>query len=300
MQRGAHDDGIAVAAQGLQLASHGGTDDWVCWYATTFGHYYSARVSEGQEAEAHLDRAADARREPYAAGKAVLTMAGNRAMTGTQEPEEYLSRGRHLAAVLRNVSLERDADWAAGHVAWRRWRLDKEQWRIDEARQHFARALALGQRMGERFTTSETRWSLANIAIAVKQPGAGPELRDALAELWTIRAWSFWMGAELAAFELLNWDRAEAGGRGARLPRGARNPSRHTPRTAPTGARPPCAPARIGSMDASRGRARTRSDSQLPLHRPGGPGRPRISLRRDSLPPRLRLIRRRRGGSSKQ
>ena len=95
-------------------------------------------------------------------------------------------------------------------MAWRQWRLDKEPWRLDEARQHFTRALALGQRMGERYTTSETRWSLANIAIAVKQPGAGPELRDALAELWTIRAWSFWMGAELAALELLNWDRTEA------------------------------------------------------------------------------------------
>ena len=90
VQRGAHDDGIAVAAQGLQLASHGGTDDWVCWYATTFGHYYSARVSEGQEAEARLDRAADARREPYAAGKAVLTRAAHAAMYATQSPDQYL------------------------------------------------------------------------------------------------------------------------------------------------------------------------------------------------------------------
>jgi predicted ATPase len=203
VQRGAHDDGIAVAAQGLRLASHGGTDDWVCWYATTFGHYYSARVSEGREAEAQLDRAADARREPCAAGKAVLTMAAHAAMFGTQSAEEYLSRGRHLAAVLRNTGLERDVEWAAGHVA-------RHQRRLDEARRYFTRAMVLGQQLGERFTTGESRWWLAAVAIDAQEPGASAALRDALAELWTIRAWQFWMVVEAAAFRLLEWDRAEA------------------------------------------------------------------------------------------
>jgi hypothetical protein len=204
VQRGAHDDGIAQAAQGLRLASRDGTHDWVCWYATTFGYWYSGRPSEGWEAETRLDAAVDGRREPYVAGRAALTISAHASTFDTQLAAHYLSRGRHLAAVLQNVSLERDADWAAGCVA-------SAERRLDEARQHFARALDLGLRMEERFTTTQTRLELARVAIAAKLPEASTELRDALAELWTIRDWHFWQGAEMAAIALVKWDEVEAG-----------------------------------------------------------------------------------------
>ena len=76
------------------------------------------------------------------------------------------------------------------------------------------------------------------------------KLRDALAELWTMRAWSFWMGAEVAAFELLQLGPRRSGGRGARLPRGAESVTAYPP-NAPTGLVRLAHLTRIGSMDAA-------------------------------------------------
>jgi hypothetical protein len=99
--------------------------------------------------------------------------------------------------------MEADVEWATGHLAWRRRRLD-------EARQHFARSLDIEQRMGERFVIRFRRLELAQVAIDAKHPGAGAALRDALGELWAIRDWHFWQGAELAAIELGRVGRTEA------------------------------------------------------------------------------------------
>jgi predicted ATPase/DNA-binding SARP family transcriptional activator len=182
--RGDYDHALRLLEAGFAAArSRTEPDTWVCWWNVGGAHWYLGHREEARAAWTTLRQIIDPAREPF---RATVIFAFSTVMAATGgEPDsapELLAHVQRLAAPLDNPALDAVVAYASGGAA-------RAEGQYEAARQHYIRALALGERSGNLLMLGIVPMSQAFMAVLADAPDAERSLLDAIGRLYESRDW---------------------------------------------------------------------------------------------------------------